>query len=109
MLAELAGVIAGAAGVVFLESGQGAFVADLAECPDGPVSLSERVVLRLDVLDQRVYAIAGVLLNRHSADLLDARSDREAAPHVHGENKGEKDQKPVKHRLLEAGPTGEAL
>lgn len=50
MLAETAVVIAGVGGVVSFKSGQGAGVADLAEGPDGPVSLSETVVCGLDVL-----------------------------------------------------------
>ncbi len=65
-------MVAGPARPIFLQKGQGAFVADQAERPDGAVSLSEGVVLRTYVCHQRLDPVAGVLLHRQGAELPDA-------------------------------------
>lgn len=65
-------MVAGFAGSEFLEDRQGAAVANLAECPDGSVSLPETVIFRLNVRHQRLYPVAGVLLHCLSTYILDA-------------------------------------
>ena len=53
-------MIAGLARPVFLKDREGTFVADLAEGPDGTVSLAEAVVWGVGVLHQRLDAVARI-------------------------------------------------
>ncbi len=78
-------MVTGLARAEFFLCGQGAFVAYLAEGPDGAVSLPETVIFRVHVRYQCLDSVTGVLLCRLGADLFDARSDRKANAHERGE------------------------
>ena len=96
-------MVAGAACVESLQRCQCAFVADLAECPDGAVSLFEAVIFGVHVCNQCLDPVAWVLAHCCSANLLDARPDRKADAHERDEEKGKADQHSVTDRLLEIG------